>query len=102
MADINGLMQDSWKTSDYNEAGRKSYLAMRRLLDISPEYFHILEVCFNFISVSATADNDYSGERILGHVYVLPLPLTTPKSELNLRYCLMSMMTDLDHLLGRL
>jgi hypothetical protein len=59
MADINDLVQDFWRTSsDYNGPDGESFLAMCRLLEILRECFHILEVCFDLISVFATADKD--------------------------------------------
>ena len=47
MTDINGLVEEFWKTSNNGAVG-VSFFAMRRL-------FKILEVCFDIISVFATA-----------------------------------------------
>jgi hypothetical protein len=54
MADINDLVQDFWRTSSDGADGGL-YLAMRRLLGILQECFHIFKVCFDIISVFATA-----------------------------------------------
>jgi hypothetical protein len=58
MTDINDLVQDFWRTSSDGADG-ESFLAMRHLLEILQECFHILEVCFDLISVFATADKDH-------------------------------------------
>lgn len=58
MRDINGLVQDFWRTSS-DRADGESFPAMRCLLEILLECFYITKVCFqvDFISVYATAHN---------------------------------------------
>ena len=55
MTDINDLVQEFLKTSS-NAVGA-SFFAMRRLLEILEKCFVNLEVCFDIISVFATAVN---------------------------------------------
>ena len=54
MTDINGLVQEFWRTSGDGIVGT-SFFAMRRLLEILQGCLDILEVCFGFISIFATA-----------------------------------------------
>ena len=54
--DINGLVEDFWRTSS-DRADGESFRAMRCLLEILQDYYDILKVCFYFISVYATAYN---------------------------------------------
>ena len=53
MTDINGLVQEFWRTSSDGDV-RTSFLAMRRLFEILQECFNILKVCFDIISIFAT------------------------------------------------
>ena len=46
MADINGLVQEFWKTSRDGADGA-SFVAMRRLFEILRECFDNFDVCFD-------------------------------------------------------
>ena len=50
MTDINDLVQEFWRTSSDGVVGA-SFFAMRRLLEILYECFHISEVCFVIIII---------------------------------------------------
>ena len=54
MSDINDLVQEFWRTSS-DEAIEASFFEMRRLLKILQQCIHLLEVCFDIVSVFATA-----------------------------------------------
>ena len=107
MADINGLMQDSWKTSDCNEAGRKSYLAMWHLLDVLQECLYIFDVRFNLISVFATADKDLQRQADPRSVRFFSSHATgSDDTEVRAKFKILlddydKIMTDLVKLLGR-
>ena len=92
MADINDLVQEFWRySSDGSVVSGVSFFAMRLLFENMEEYFVILEVSFDIISISRLPltwlIKIYS--RIPG---TLPLSrtLTKSNSEPDLRYYLMS------------
>ena len=92
MTDIDDLLQEFWRTSSDGASG-SSFLAMRRLLEILQGCFDFLEVCFDNISVFATAI-DFANEIYRCRqgpipVTILPGQTLMTKSESNLRYCLM-------------
>jgi hypothetical protein len=80
MTDINDLMRDFWRTSGGGADG-ESFFAMRHLLEILQECFHILEVCFDFFFpfLRQLMKIFYRGRRTLGPVIILPT-LTKPNS----------------------
>ena len=92
MTDIDDLLQEFWRTSSDGASG-SSFLAMRRLLEILQGCFDFLEVCFDIISVFATAidfaDEIYRCRQGPIPVTILPGQTLMTKSESNLRYCLM-------------
>ena len=65
MTDINDLVQDFWKTSS-DGAIEVSFFEMRRFLEILQECIGLLEVCFDIVSVFATAtDKDVQSDNRL-------------------------------------
>ena len=65
MTDINNLLQEFWRTSSDAEP---SFFAMRRLFDILQSCFKYVSVCFDTISVIATA-TDFADKTLqIGYV----------------------------------
>jgi hypothetical protein len=89
MTNINYLMQEFWMISSDGGVG-ESFFEMRRLLNILQVCFDNLKVCFDIISIFATAV-DLADEiyrcRIAG--IIMPSWTLTTESESNLRQFLM-------------
>ena len=68
MTDINDLVQEFWRTSS-DGAIEASFFEMRRLLEILRNCIGVLDVCFDIVSVFATAaDKDVQSDHWFGAI----------------------------------